>query len=188
MLEQLKSSKIILWSIIIALVIALGFFYILTLNNFQKEISGLQNYYLEKIYLLTLERNDLIKENQDLENKIKSLKETSKQPEEEKHIEVINPNGGETFCIGEETKIEWKSKGIDTVSIRVVETRGNGKYYHYIGMDSLPATYNETDISGEGTVNWKIEDIPEGYYKLEIFMNDLSDMSDTPFSIIKCQG
>lgn len=188
MVKNLKNKEKVFPFIVIALIVVLGSFYCLSLSNFQKEKYSLQSYYLKELSNLMLDNKKLIKENRELKEKNSNLEEENEQPDKENYVEVVAPNGGETLCIGKETKIKWKSKGIDTISIRVVEERGEGNYYHYIGMDSLPATYNETNTSGEGNVVWKVKDIPEGHYKLEIFMDDLKDRSDSPFSIIKCQG
>lgn len=153
-------------------------------NEAKQQISYLQNQFDS----LQSQLDQEISQNNLLQQQINELAKES-----ERYVKIISPNGGENFCLGEETIIEWESRGVDTVGVRVIKQEINGNRYYYINLDSVPATYNEEGISGKGTAIWKVKDVPAGEgYKIEIISTGLiskvSDASDGVFSILLCQG
>ena len=122
-------------------------------------------------------------------------------PETDRYIEVLSPNGGESFCLRDEVVIKWKSNDVDAVVVRLIKYSGNNESY-YILNESSPADSYDSGEKGVGAFNWEVgmsRDnkifgyIQEGYsFKIEILSSDgeefTSDVSDKVFSILNCEG
>ena len=142
-------------------------------NELQKQISDLQN----KLNQAAAEKNDLQQQ----------IAKSTEKPA--RYVKIILPNGGESICLNDDPIIEWESDGVDVVSVRVVKQDSSGSSYYYVGLNAVPATYNEATIPGKGRAIWKVKDIPAGDgYRMEIMSvgSDLkvSDESDSVFSIL----
>ena len=154
-----------------------------TLDSQQKQIADLQGQLNE----ITTERDDLLRRVENL---------TLNPEESNRYVRIIYPNGGETLCRGEQALIEWDSKGVGNVNLRLRRQTEEGTNFYYIGLSNVPATSNEANIAGRGSIGHKIvgpQEIPLGAgYKLEITSGDseklVSDTSDDFFSIAICEG
>ncbi len=135
--------------------------------------------------------NEVTEERDILQQQLDRLTKEPEQPE--RYVKIISPNGGESICLNDELAIEWESKGLDVLGVRILKQRVDGTSYYYIGLNEVPATYNEEGIQGKGRTVWKVESIPVGYsYKLEIKgvtpHSNIKDTSDGFFSILLCEG
>ena len=119
----------------------------------------------------------------------------------ERSIKVISPNGGETFCLGEDINIKWQSEGVKAAGIRTNQDFSPRSGFSNILAPSVLADSDDSGIPGRGLFPWKVGTIfyhegvrmEEGFnYKIEIFSVDgkteVSDESDEFFTIIKCEG
>ena len=114
----------------------------------------------------------------------------------DQYVKIVRPNGKETLCLGQETQIMWKHKGMKTVNLSL--RYGNMSYPIAI----YPADFNETGAVGEGTVVWKVGATQAGSPMKEGFAYEMMaqstvgepvgytfyDVSDNVFSIVKCDG
>ena len=146
-------------------------------NELQQQIDNLQN----QLSQITTEKNELQQQ----------INELNKKPEQ--YVKVISPNGGETVCLNEDFSIDWESKGVDTVGLRLIKQEFGGTNYYYIGFNAVSATTsNEENIPGKGEAVWRVKNIPAGDgYKLEIMSAEnpkIIDTSDSTFSIDICKG
>jgi len=125
--------------------------------------------------------------------------ENKDEAEEEKnYIRVLSPNGGESFCLGDEAVIHWESsENIQTVSIKIYQqVKGTQS------IDIVPAHQNETGELGNGVYVWKVGETekgvlsPDNIYKIQISSYDVAggeppfvyDLSDGLFIIEQCEG
>lgn len=122
---------------------------------------------------------------------------------EERSIDVISPNGGESLCLGDNTTVRWESKGVSAVRVRLVEYRGGTSFYYYLTHSTL-ASSDESGEPGKGVLSWDVGEyllgdkrwmgeIGESHsYKMELTSVDggtvVSDLSDDVFSLLKCEG
>lgn len=146
-------------------------------NELQQQINNFQN----QLNQITTEKNELQQQ----------IDELTKEPE--RYVKIVSPNGGESICLDDEFIIEWDSKEVDVVSVRVMKQAFQGTNYYYIGLNAVRATYNESGISGKGVTVWKVKDVPVGDgYKMEIMSagsdSRVRDTSDGVFSILLCKG
>lgn len=149
----------------------------------KQQITDLQ----KKLETITTERNELLK-------KVENL--TFNPEEASRYVRIIYPNGGETLCLGEIALMEWDSKGVEKVSLRLRREEAGSTNFYYIGLSNISSTFNEGNVPGRGSMGQKIESsqkIPLGDgYKMEIMSVDsgssVNDISDQPFSIGECQG
>ncbi|GEM_PF-251009 len=114
-------------------------------------------------------------------------------PNRNPYIKVANPNGKETFCLGERMEIGWESSGVEMVGIRLVEAAMNGSNYYYLGLNSVPASSDESGVAGKGSAVWAVSGVPAGQgYKVEIMglgaNSKIRDTSDGFFSIAPCDS
>jgi len=112
-------------------------------------------------------------------------------------IKVLSPNGGEDLCIGEDTFIEWESRGIEPTAIVSLNTFNQGNPT----IEIYPITDNETGEEGVGRVPWKAGNYSYGNYfysegskmfKITITGTDkdgnsYTDSSDDYFSLTNCK-
>ncbi|MEK9154631.1 MAG: DUF5667 domain-containing protein [Patescibacteria group bacterium] len=107
---------------------------------------------------------------------------------------LIEPNGGEKFCMGDDMNIKWEvpKEYFDVINVTL---RGGGDYLKEIKIGSFPSSYNESgEINGKGDMLWKI---PLGINEsqvYELWINGIysgsyvNDVSDGLISIRNCQG
>ena len=196
-----KYLIVIITAIVIALIIGSGMYlWHLTVLEKAEKAMQLQNNKLQQ--QISALKSQLDKETaEENESNQKGGKEplyqegsgTEPTEQSERYVRIISPNGGESVCLGGKFNIRWESKGVETVSLRLIgETMGTSVYY-YIGMNSVPATYNDYGTPGEGFVPWEVKNVPEGQgYKIEIESADfgpkVKDESDKVFTILSCKG
>lgn len=180
---------IIVTVIITALVVGGGMYWwqLSALGMLKEESSQKNNELQQRVANLQNKLNQAITERDGLQQQINKL---TKEPE--RYVKIISPNGGETLCLNDESIIKWESKGVKTISLRVIKQAFGNTNYYYIGLNAVPATYNEAGIPGKGVATWKVKNIPVGDgYKIEIMSAEtpaVSDTSDGTFSIILCKG
>lgn len=105
---------------------------------------------------------------------------------------IISPNGGESFCIGDDMLISWKAP-VDAEAI-TIKLRESGLYGNSFNVDILPASFNESGKqNGEGNTLWKIPQIVDDSLVYKLWVNivysgsSINDSSDSVFSIQKCE-
>ncbi len=94
------------------------------------------------------------------------------------HINIISPNGGEIYKIGDKMNITWSASGIESSGLVLSLVSENGTY----------TTFHETKSGASGSYSWSI---PSGMgpvrYKLSIFTIStqiLEDRSESYFTIL----
>jgi hypothetical protein len=117
-------------------------------------------------------------------------KETA--PPEKPFIQVISPNGGESWMIGKSYTVKWKSTGVKKVNILLVDYRAPETCY--LNDDKIDATLGSFTIESLSKVRCfpgggiSIVDIsPGAQYKIKIEDAEnpkISDFSDNYFSIV----
>lgn len=117
---------------------------------------------------------------------------------ENRLVKVTSPNGGESFCLGQNIFIQWRSRGVKTVGVRVIQVNPYGIGTFYL-IKSIPADSAESGVAGDGIFSWEVGDwltgpgkMEEGgNYKVEVYSNDgesnISDTSDQSFNITNCR-
>ncbi len=154
-----------------------------TLDSQQKQITDLQGQLNE----ITAERDDLLRRVENL---------TLNPEESNRYVKLTYPNGGETLCLGDTILIEWDSKGVEMIGLRLRRQSISGTNFYHIGLNTVAATSNEANIAGRGSIEQRLissQEIPLGTgYKMEIVSADsgiqMSDASDSVFSIEACEG
>jgi len=111
--------------------------------------------------------------------------------DESKLLLLIAPNGGETFCLGEQLDIQWEHVGVERIQFSLY--REGEDAVHNIGMFS--AGFEKDQQLDEEVY---VQEVKEGNvfvseegsdYKVKIFDEDdpsLVDISDNVFSIKDC--
>jgi len=98
------------------------------------------------------------------------------------YIEVLSPNGGENWRIGERYDITWKSAGVEKVNIGVLWEGAEEAYFIDSNVNTLSETYS-----------WEIPEFFTNLVngpKFKILITntesepDITDISDSYFSII----
>lgn len=96
-------------------------------------------------------------------------------------ITVNSPNGGETWYVGDTSKITWTSGGADKY-LKIEISRNSGSSWSTI----INSTLNN------GLYNWVVTGPASGVCMIRISDSSLSDTSDRPFAIIEsappCEG
>ncbi|MFH0733773.1 MAG: T9SS type A sorting domain-containing protein [bacterium] len=90
-------------------------------------------------------------------------------------LDLISPNGGESYKIGSTQLIRWNSSGVNSVSI---------KYSTNNGINWLGIIDNVIGVNG--VYNWLVPNIPTNNFKIKIYDKDntfIKDSSDTGFTI-----
>ena len=97
-------------------------------------------------------------------------------------VEVIQPNGGETLCVGSLYKILWKAEdNIGVTSIDLLYSIDNGFSWEQIA----PGEYND------GVYEWEVPDTPSMECLVKVIAHDAegniaNDLSDDVFTIKRC--
>jgi hypothetical protein len=94
-------------------------------------------------------------------------------------IFVISPNGGESWPVGSEQKITWRSAGVGNVKLE------------YTSDASATWTEIEAEIENTGTYTWRVPDAVSDQCRVRISEADDMipvDMSDGLFSIVEATG
>ena len=95
----------------------------------------------------------------------------------EKHINLITPNGGEIFFIGDSINIRWESKNVDQMKINI--SMDDGQSWNVLSEDLLEVReyiFVITDTSVSENCLIKVEDKND---------NQIFDISDESFSIMQ---
>lgn len=140
----------------------------------------------QKVDKLNEQLSGVSKEKEELQNQVADL---SRAPEF--YVKVVSPNGGEKYCLGENTFIRWESKGVKIVRIWLI--KGSGK----IGLGEYPAASGNTGKAETGEIQWKAGMLISGQsngisdiYQIEVESPEpgiqSSDKSDNVFSVVDC--
>jgi len=130
-------------------------------------------------YLLGKNQNEklnIVNEEQE-ENKLVS----DCLPDSDPWVKVISPNGGETFIIGQEIEVKWKTCNIDNARVFI-------EIYNkeMTGLTLVDDIDNGIDNDGSETIvlsNSKYAGLVSGDYELRVYANNLRDFSDGTFTI-----
>jgi cell division protein FtsB len=191
-----KNTTLIISIIITALVAGGGIYLWQHSVSVERESESLsqRNQLQQQIDNLDIQLNQLSQDKEELRQQIDDLNAQLNPPAPERYVKIVSPNGGENLCLNSETTIEWESKGVDVVSVRIMKQAFEGTNYYYIDdLSAVSSTYNEEGVPGKGLAVWKVKNIPVGQgYKIEIMSagsaSRVSDISDSVFSVIVCEG
>jgi len=115
----------------------------------------------------------------------------SEEPKEDGFLELLAPNGGETFCLGEQLDIQWEHKGVERIQFYLY--REGEDAMHGIGMFS--AGFEKDQQLKEEVYVQEVKEgsvfVPEegSDYRVRIVDEDnpfLVDTSDAVFAIENC--
>jgi len=152
----------------------------LKITEVGKEIDDLYTFYQEEFNLAFFKKP--------------TIKKMTEFNQEDYHLTVVKPNGGENLCLDDVFNISWEHKNLRFIKVYI---RKAGGTMNYIG--TFPADFNETGEKGKGIYPWKVGKtlvgtLTEDYiYEIVIwgFINDINkieDNSDNLFSLIFCEG
>ena len=116
---------------------------------------------------------------------------------DDKGLIIVAPKKGDSLCLGEEFKIEWKTPDEINIVRFIVQEGGGGYGTDVYTIGSYPSPFNELNESGYGEVLWKVGEVKEGimpegltYQIRAIGSGSGSEMNYTSeiFSIQECKG
>ena len=96
-------------------------------------------------------------------------------------IRVVSPNGGEGYCLGDDTTIKWESRGVEVVRVWIVQ----GANKKDIGQH--PAHSGEVKwLAGSSSPGEPLSEIYQIQIESPVAGKQTSDTSDSVFSVSNC--
>jgi hypothetical protein len=90
-------------------------------------------------------------------------------------IQIVSPNGGETFTEGDPLPIRWTASP-DLTSARIDYSSDGGTTWTNI---------TQSAAAGAGLYNWTAPAVPGTRYRVRITSSTVTDMSDADFEVVK---